>query len=44
MGCRKRANVTYARWNKRSKAYDKDMQQSTYEMNDGLMEQLMANK
>lgn len=37
-------NVTYARWNKRSKAYDKDIQNSSYEMNDGLMEQLMANK
>lgn len=37
-------NVTYARWNKRSKAYDKDIQKSSYEMNDGLMEQLMANK
>ena len=37
-------NVTYARWNKRLKAYDKDIQNSSYEMNDGLMEQLMANK
>ena len=37
-------NVTYARWNQRSKAFDKDIQTSSYEMNESLMEQLMACK
>lgn len=36
--------VTYARWNKKSKAYDKDIQKTSYQMNDGLMEQLMASR
>ena len=37
-------NVTYARWNQRSTAFDKDIQTSSYEMNESLMEQLMACK
>lgn len=36
--------VTYARWNQRTKHYDKDVQVTRYKISDNLKEQLMANR